>query len=130
MGTRSLTFVYSEYEENKPILNLYRQFDGYPTGHGKELAEFLGSGTRKIVNGYNSKDGNNFNGMGCLAAQMVAHFKKGIGEFYIQSVDSDDCGQDYVYKVYKDFVEVYRYNGERIFKGDYFEFTIFCNQDE
>ena len=41
MGTRSLTFV---YEDNKPIVNMYRQFDGYPEGHGQELADFLLSG--------------------------------------------------------------------------------------
>jgi hypothetical protein len=38
MGTRSLTFV---YEENKPVVNMYRQYDGYIEGHGRELAEFL-----------------------------------------------------------------------------------------
>ena len=34
MGTRSLTFV---YEGDKPFVNMYRQFDGYPSGHGQEL---------------------------------------------------------------------------------------------
>ena len=38
MGTRALTFV---YEGDKPLVNLYRQYDGYPTGHGAELAQFL-----------------------------------------------------------------------------------------
>ena len=38
MGTRCLTFV---YDNKLPILNLYRQFDGYPSGHGQELGEFL-----------------------------------------------------------------------------------------
>ena len=41
MGTRSLTFV---YDGDKPIINMYRQFDGYLEGHGLELAEFLMSG--------------------------------------------------------------------------------------
>ena len=40
MGTRSLTFV---YDGEQPIINMYRQFDGYPSGHGQELAEFLNS---------------------------------------------------------------------------------------
>ena len=35
MGTRSLTFVYEKYGQiQKPVVNMYRQFDGYPTGHG------------------------------------------------------------------------------------------------
>ena len=46
MGTRSLTFVYTDHydgEKPKPIINMYRQFDGYPSGHGLELSEFLSS---------------------------------------------------------------------------------------
>ena len=45
MGTRALTFVYDSYKEElgeivyRPIINLYRQYDGYPSGHGVELAE-------------------------------------------------------------------------------------------
>lgn len=39
MGTRSLTFVYDE--DGEKIVNMYRQMDGYPSGHGLELAEFL-----------------------------------------------------------------------------------------
>ena len=31
MGTRSLTYV---YENEAPIICMYRQFDGYPSGHG------------------------------------------------------------------------------------------------
>ena len=61
MGTRSLTFVYDE--QGNKIINLYRQFDGYPTGHGQELAEFLNN--QKM-----------YNGAGDLAALLVAHFKK------------------------------------------------------
>ena len=38
MGTRSLTFV---YDEDTPLINMYRQYDGYPSGHGAELADFL-----------------------------------------------------------------------------------------
>ena len=50
MGTRSLTFV---YDGDEPIVNMYRQFDGYPEGHGQELAEFLCSG--KLVEGYSAR---------------------------------------------------------------------------
>ena len=50
MGTRSLTFVYEKYGQiQKPVVNMYRQFDGYPKGHGAELAEFLNGG--RLVNG-------------------------------------------------------------------------------
>ena len=72
MGTRSLTFV---YDGNKPIVNMYRQYDGYPSGHGQELAEFLVGGT--VVNGYGSHTPKKaWNGMGCLAASLIANFKE------------------------------------------------------
>ena len=50
MGTRSLTFV---YDGKEPMINMYRQYDGYPQGHGKELADFLNSGT--MVNGFGQR---------------------------------------------------------------------------
>jgi len=149
MGTRSLTFVYEQYgEEQKPIINLYRQFDGYPTGHGAELAEFLNSG--KLVNGLRSGEGTrSFNGMGCLAAQMVAHFKMEAGQFYLHPTDVTDCGQDYEYHIYSESgllsgelfrIEVYNCGcnffgvsgdtRELEFKGTLAEFTEFCKEKE
>jgi hypothetical protein len=104
MGTRSLTFV---YENGKPILNLYRQYDGYPTGHGAELYEFLRQ-FAAITNGISAGETRKTaNGMGCLAAQLVAHFKQSVGGFYIHSVDSKDCGQDYEYHVYEKNGEIH-----------------------
>ena len=38
MGTRSNTII---YDDDVQILNLYRQHDGYLSGHGIELLEFL-----------------------------------------------------------------------------------------
>ena len=96
MGTRALTFV---YDGSTPIVNMYRQYDGYPTGHGAELAEFLTRG--KLVSGLTGQDEVSFNGMGCLAAAMVANFKETPGGFYIYSVEDTECGQDYEYHVYQ-----------------------------
>lgn len=105
MGTRSLTFVYDSYKTekgsvvNEPIINLYRQYDGYPTGHGAELAEFLNTGT--MANGLRmGQTGRFFNGMGCLAAQLVCNFKQESGGFYLYPVTTKDCGQDYEYHIY------------------------------
>ena len=51
MGTRSLTFVYEDTGDGQePVMCMYRQYDGYPSGHGAELAEFLMP--FKLVNGY------------------------------------------------------------------------------
>ena len=121
MGTRSLTFV---YDDNRPVINMYRQYDGYPSGHGQELAEFLLDG--KMVNGIpvGSKE-RMFNGMGCLAAQLVANFKKDAGGFYLYPMDCTDCWQEYEYHVYEDKVVV-KNPTEVIFSGTWSEFAEFC----
>jgi hypothetical protein len=124
MGTRSLTFV---YDGNQPLVNMYRQFDGYPSGHGIELAEFLVSG--KMVNGYSSKTEKQFNGMGCLAAQMIAEFKNSVGGFYIHAVTDTDCWQDYEYHVFENKVVV-KNPTEVIFDGTWTNFLEFCSEDE
>ena len=137
MGTRALTFV---YDGEKPIVNLYRQYDGYPTGHGAELAQFLSE--FHITNGISSGETRRTaNGMGCLAAQVVAHFKDSVGGFYIHSVDSTECGQDYEYHVYQKDKELrvrvtdrgcnmfgltMSDTNEGIFDGTVAEFVKFC----
>ena len=126
MGTRSLTFV---YDGEQPIINMYRQFDGYPSGHGQELAEFLNS-FDAIVNGIPLGDNRRIaNGMGCLAAQMIVNFKNGVGGFYIYSVDSTDCWQDYEYHVYENKVVV-KNPSEVIFEGNWNDFHSFCYDEE
>lgn len=127
MGTRSLTYVYDD--DKKPIIKLYRQYDGYPSGHGLELAEFL-SGIKEITNGYRGDETRRIaNGMGCLAAQMVSHFKKGHGEFYLHNVEGNDHWQDYEYHVYKHRVVIKARNGEVLFDDNWAEFGTFCKKN-
>ena len=95
MGTRSLTFVYDE--DGRTIISMYRQYDGYPSGHGKDLAEFLEPIT--MVNGIGMTEAVIANGPGCLAAQLVAHFKDGPGGIYLEPTTAVDCGQDYEYHI-------------------------------
>jgi hypothetical protein len=151
MGTRSLTFVYEKYGEvQKPVVNMYRQYDGYPTGHGAELAEFLSSG--RLVNGLiytETAEELVYNGMSCLAASMVAHFKETPGGFYIYPTDIMDCGQDYEYHIYSEEgllsgsvfrIEVYNCgcnffgvsgdDRDLEFKGNLQEFIEFCKEKE
>jgi hypothetical protein len=145
MGTRSLTFV---YDEQDVIINMYRQYDGYPTGHGAELAEFLGQ--FRMTNGIpvgRDKTGDRVaNGMGCLAGQLVAHFKgSDAGQFYLYPASATDCGQDYEYHVYKDvgglrvritdrgcnmFGLTMSDKNDAIFDGTLAEFTEFCTEKE
>lgn len=124
MGTRCLTFV---YDGGTPVINMYRQFDGYPSGHGAELAEFL-SGF-EIVNGFGEVKPKLANGMGCLAAQLIAHFKQSVGGFYIHPVTDTDCWQDYEYHVHKENVVV-KNPTEVIFDGSWVDFFNWCNTTE
>ena len=130
MGTRSLTFVYDE--QGNKIINLYRQYDGYPTGHGQELAEFLNN--QKM-----------YNGAGDLAALLVAHFKKEPMHYYLYPTDVEDCGQDYEYHIYSSginisikimdcgwncFGETQDDTYEPLFVGSLEEFTKYCANEK
>lgn len=131
MGTRSLTYVYDD--NNDPIICMYRQFDGYPTGHGSELAHFLLP--FKIVNGISggAEMGKVANGMGCLAAQLVGYFKTDVGNIYLYSPRLKiDAMQEYEYHVTENTVTVklsgYGEPDEVIFEGSYEEFFDFCQE--
>ena len=121
MGTRSLTFVYDDCDV--PLINMYRQYDGYPSGHGAELAEFLDG--FEIVNGFGEVKPKVANGMTCLAAQLIANFKKTVGGFYIHPVAETDCGQDYEYHVYETKLIV-KNPDKVIFEGAWKDFAKFC----
>ena len=90
------------------------------------LADFLISG--KMVNGYSDTKTIQFNGMGCLAAQLIAYFKHTVGGFYIHAVTDTDCCQEYEYHVYEDRVVV-KDPTAVIFEGDYQSFTEFCTKE-
>jgi hypothetical protein len=152
MGTRALTFVYESFKAkngkivNDPIINMYRQYDGYPTGHGAELAEFLNRG--RMVNGLIHTETVKelvYNGMPCLAGQLVANFKTEAGQFYLYPTSAKDCGQDFEYHIYNidgQFKIIVMNCGvnffgvthgdtyEEIFNGSLIEFTEFCKEKE
>lgn len=96
MGTRSLTVLKSGDQE---ICVLYRQFDGYPEGHGKELAEFLAG--KAVVNGIRGDANTVFNGPSAMAAQVVAHFvdPEETGGFYLHGPGTRGIGEEYIYEV-------------------------------
>ena len=93
MGTRSMTIV---MDENDELVRIYRQNDGYPEGHGLDLARLC---DLKIVNGLNA-DKKVANGMGCLAAQIIEGLKDGPGGIYIEKCGGEiSDGVEYVYIV-------------------------------
>jgi hypothetical protein len=99
MGTRSLTVI-QDADNDEEIAVLYRQMDGYPEGHGRELAEFLSG--MAIVDGLPPGRGERdrlANGAECLAAQIVAHFKQEPGGFYLYPAGTRSLGEEYIYYV-------------------------------
>jgi len=124
MGTRSIITVMGD--DDQTLVNIYQQFDGYPSSVGLKLAKFL-SGI-KLVNGLPLGDTSGLaNGMGCLAAQIVTLFKLGAGGCYIVS----ECGgEDFNYKVSRagdSFrVEVSGGSDDSLFSGDTRQFLRYC----
>lgn len=144
MGTRSLTRVIETWKDDdgkqkqEMLVTMYRQYDGYPEGHGQELAEFLNSG--KVVNGLGLDEKRRvFNGAGCMAAQMISHFKgDSAGGIYIYPNSTKDAWQNYEYHVLVDFdskdVTLICYeSGKRkkqLFKGSPDKFIEFVQKEE
>ncbi len=71
MGTRSITVVTNQWDEGDIEHNatIYRHWDGYLSGHGLWLADFLKGVI--VTNGEHGKL-NHFNGPGRLASGIVA----------------------------------------------------------
>ena len=140
MGTRSLTYVYNTYQNengqdvDEPVVCMYRQFDGYPSGHGAELAEFLLP--FRFINGISGevKIGRFANGMGCIAAQMISAFKTEVGGIYLhQPILGRDDWQEYEYHVFENRVVIYSgqyQDGNIAFDGDYEQFAGFCSEEQ
>ena len=68
------------------------------------------------MNGLGGDTSKVFNGMGCLAASVIAHFKEGAGGFYMSQSDEEE----YVYTVYERNGKIYLkcewYDG-RLYEG-------------
>lgn len=96
MGTRATTKVLNE--NGNIIISMYSQYDGYPEGLGRDLANFLKQIT--MVNGIRFEEKRKVaNGMGCLAAQLVAEFKKSAGGYYLTTPDDTES---YNYTIYSE----------------------------
>ena len=154
MGTRSTYRVIEEWTDDRPeakvkkgqnkLVLLYAQFDGYPEGHPMETAEWLAKGN--VVSGFRpGEDTLQFNGAGCLAAQLVAKFKDGVGGYYIHPMSHrGHCWENYTYDIIvKEDKSIeyiaYEVGGgcggksprfKKIFQGSPFEFIIKFKEKE
>ena len=107
MATRSLVrfarrekgVSFSEHPE-KIEVQVYKHWDGYPSGHPTQLANWLVN--KKIVNGLGLNPINVANGLGCLAAQYIAAFKMEPGDLYVENPDTERGWIDYITYVWGD----------------------------
>jgi hypothetical protein len=102
MSTRSITRIFSIDESNEKthLVSFYRHSDGYPEGHGKDLAKILSKG--KYVSGLPIDEdsrvlGNYFNGAGCASASIVSLLKDEPGRIYIIPAERDNMWEEWVY---------------------------------
>ncbi len=150
MGTRCITEIRSRWEgkeEYKQLAVIYRHWDGYLSGHGQDLFNFLDS--VKIINGIRGNEKGRFaNGPGRLAAMLVYDLHKdGHNPDLIGSVQ--DCGQEYHYVIDVDYgreggtVSITVYDGpmtafglggedctNKIFNGSIKEYGEFIKKEE
>ena len=143
MGTRSSTIVKEGNLDSKSIIYMYKQFDGYLSGHGADLKEAFGN--TRIINGIGgSVQTPDFaNGMSCLAAQIVAEFKEEIGGIYLHPTDTDPQSYDYtlyikpegsIYNMPREglplYVKVTSYGDREIYDGLLSEMPLNEDEDE
>lgn len=97
MSTRAtVTFVDCGVE----LVKLYNHWDGYPSGLGNDIAEWLGH--MRIGNGISLGDNTNFaNGTGCLVAQFIRDFKTEAGNLYIIPMEAG--GEEWNYRIEIDY---------------------------
>lgn len=94
METASLTIMIDK--DGKEIAVLYTPFYGSLSEHGRELKSLL-YGAREVDCVIPDMKENDFHGMECLAASVVAHFKDGVGEFYLYPNGTRNLDEEYRY---------------------------------
>ena len=127
MGTRATIHIakreegvsFSEIPEKK-LVSIYHHYDGYPEYLGVTLANYLDN--KKVVNGLGNRSEPVFNGLGCLAASLIAELKDEPGYVYIDNPNSPHGGLDYEYVVWSDagkgiWFSIFDYCGNCIFVG-------------
>lgn len=100
MSTRSVTYIHEIDSLGQEIVcGFYRHSDGYPSGHGQDLADWLKG--KKVVNGIGGDFNKSymFNRCGTMSVQLCAHIQEISGCEMIFQKDYD-AGQDHDYHVF------------------------------
>lgn len=98
MGTRSITHIKQIPSlGGEVVCSFYRHSDGYPEGHGKEMADFLSG--KRVVNGVGSEFDKSsvFNRSGKMAVKLMA----ALGDSAeVIPTGHSNYGEEYVYTLW------------------------------
>ena len=107
MGTRATRKIAKREEgvsfsekPDKVLVSIYHHFDGYPEYLGVTLANYLEN--KKIVNGLRDRNAPVFNGLGCMAAFIIAELKDEPGNVYIEDPERPSSWLDFEYYIWGD----------------------------
>ena len=99
MGTRSITHIHEmdSLGRDTIVCTFYRHLDGYPSGHGDELADWLKG--KRLVNGIGRDfvEGRDHNRAGQMAVELMHHLKKNTS---IEVMPDGTGSEEYIYDVY------------------------------
>ena len=120
-ATREEGVSFNEHPD-KIHAQFYVHSDGYPEGLGIDLANFMCD--FRVVNGLGSDSPDKIaNGMGCLAAQLIADMKNGPGNVYVEKPHEDRSWIDYTYYIWckenkGTWISIFDYDDNCIFVGE------------
>ncbi|MEN8171391.1 MAG: hypothetical protein ABFS03_00775 [Chloroflexota bacterium] len=105
MGTRSITHIHemkSLDDNERVVCSFFRHWDGYPSGHGDDLAGWLK--TKRLVNGISTAEKGEenidfFNRAGTMAVKLMGFIQDESGCEVI-STGADDMWEEYTYHIY------------------------------
>jgi hypothetical protein len=98
MGTRCLTRV---FDGDTEVCCIYRHWDGYPDGHGRDLKRALKG--KHVVNGWSTgaskPEVDRLNGAGRVAAYLVAFLQAEGHNPNIMPPGTAGVGEEYEYRI-------------------------------
>lgn len=114
MSTNATVTIFDEFND-EPICTIYKHWDGYYAGgFGEDVRKFVSE--FNVVNGIGAQEGKIANGMGCLAAQIIAHFKVSVGDVYMVPVGQRE---QYNYEIHYREAEEEDKDGIAVFSSDH-----------
>jgi len=105
------------YNDGQFVANMYKHWDGYPEGILPVLLRNIALKEETQGISENATIKTHYNGFGCLVAQIIKGFKKGIGDVYLEP-EGDSSEFNYIIDYNKGELNFRAYHyDELIFDG-------------